>query len=86
MYWASKANEIDFVLPNGEMVEVKSGTSSALEFNWFRKTHPKKKLKVICENAFDSDFSVGMTLKDFLLEAPSDLYFDSDRAPWLFDS
>lgn len=86
MYWASKTNEIDFVLPCGEMIEVKSGASSALEFNWFRKTHPKKKLKVICENTFDSDFSVGMTLKDFLLEAPSDLYFDSDRAPWLFDS
>lgn len=85
MYWASKDHEIDFITPAGEMFEVKAGASSALEFAWFGRVFPKKRLQVISETPFETDHIRSRTLKSFYLEAESELYFDSDRAPWEFE-
>ena len=85
MYWSSKEHEIDFVTQAGELFEVKAGPTNALEFSWFHKTFPKKRLNIISESRFETDHLHSRTLKDFLTEAESDLYFDSDKAPWLFE-
>ncbi len=85
MYWASEKNEIDFVLPNGDLYEVKSGKLSPREFSWFSKIFPKKQLKIISDTEFETQQLKSVTLKEFLVDTESALYFDSDRAPWLFD-
>lgn len=84
-YWASKDHEIDFVLPNGDFYEVKSGKVTATEFAWFYKSFPNKQLTLISEARFETKSLRAILLKQFLIEAESDLYFDSDRSPWEFD-
>lgn len=86
MYWASKDHEIDFVLPNGKLIEVKAGQAGPSEFNWFHRAFPKSQLTVICETPFETEKIRAVNLKQFLLEAESDLYFDSDRTPWSLES
>jgi predicted AAA+ superfamily ATPase len=81
-FWASKENEIDFVLPGGEMYEVKSGEVSPRDFDWFHKVFPKKQLTIISKSIFETQNLRSITLKEFLLETHSDLHFDSDRSPW----
>lgn len=82
MYWASKDHEIDFVLPDGHFFEVKSGKTTPHEFAWFPKTFPKKRLTIISESTFETNHLQSINLKDFLLQAESDLYYDSDKVPW----
>ena len=43
-YWASKENEIDFVDARENLYEVKAGRSGPLDFAWFAKALPKRKL------------------------------------------
>lgn len=74
-FWASKDHEIDFVTPNGEMIEVKRGRAGALDFTWFPKIFPKQELTVICNNPFTAQQVQGMTIEKFLLNAPTDLYY-----------
>ncbi len=69
-FWQSSHHEIDFVVDQEEFFEVKLGQSSALEFSWFPKVFPGKKLSVICATPFDSQFVRGITLHDFLMEGP----------------
>jgi hypothetical protein len=40
------------------------------------------KITLICETPFETEWVRALNLKDFLLAAESDLYFDSDRSPW----
>jgi predicted AAA+ superfamily ATPase len=66
-FWQSKEHEIDFVMRDGSMVEVKRGRASGLEFAWFGKTFPRKKLQVVCTTPFETDRVRGVTLHQFLL-------------------
>ncbi len=69
-YWISKEHEIDFVTPEGELIEVKRGRAGPLDFTWFAKTFPKLHLKVICNSPFQTGQITGMTFEEFLLSAP----------------
>ena len=81
-YGLGSAFFLNFVLPDGEMYEVKSGATSAQEFLWFTKVFPKKRLNIISDSIYETTFARSQTLLQFLLAAPSDLYFDSDKLPW----
>ena len=84
-YWASNEHEIDFVLADGSMIEVKGGQTDPREFAWFSKVFPGKHLSVVSDSEYQTKTVSSTTLERFLLAAPSDLFFDSDRAPWLFE-
>lgn len=81
-YWASLEHEIDFVLPNGTMYEVKSGASSPADFRWFYNVFPRQQLHVVSESHYETTQIKGVTVEEFLLEADSDLHYESDRVPW----
>jgi len=81
-YWSSGEHEIDFVTDDEAMIEVKAGSTNPREFAWYHKVFPKKRLCVVSESQYETDLIIGLTLENFLLSAPSDLYFDSDRTPW----
>lgn len=70
-YWASKEHEIDFVTPQKELIEVKRGHAGPLDFGWFSKVFPKKKLTVICKNPFETKQIKGITVEQFLLKEES---------------
>lgn len=70
LFWKSDKYELDFVDENGNFVEVKSGQVSPLEFAWFPKVFPKKKLTVICKNPFETEYVKGITIHQFLLRDP----------------
>jgi len=74
-FWASKDHEIDFVTPDGKFFEVKRGAANPLEFAWFPKIFPKEELTVICTTPFESKQVRGITVEQFLLETPSNLFF-----------
>ena len=67
-FWQDKNHEIDFVLPPQQLLEVKRGSSSILEFNWFNKQFPHQQLTVVNKKTFASDYVQGITLEDFLLQ------------------
>ncbi len=67
-FWQNKNHEVDFVITKEQLLEVKRGRSSALEFSWFTKQFPQKKLTVISSDTFTTDHIRGITLEDFLLE------------------
>ncbi|MBM4386570.1 MAG: ATP-binding protein [Deltaproteobacteria bacterium] len=66
-FWASKEHEIDFVTPEGQMIEVKRGKSNPLEFVWFTKVFPGRHLKVITDTPFRSKHVTGLTIEQFLM-------------------
>jgi uncharacterized protein len=66
-YWASKEHEIDFVDVHENLYEVKAGRSGPLDFVWFTKTLPKRKLLVIGGGEFQSYAVKGITMEQFLL-------------------
>ncbi|MBS0612627.1 MAG: ATP-binding protein, partial [Proteobacteria bacterium] len=66
-YWASKQHEIDFVDVHENLYEVKAGRSGPLDFVWFAKTLPKRKLLVIGGGEFQSSAVKGITIEQFLL-------------------
>ncbi|MCM0607130.1 MAG: ATP-binding protein [Xanthomonadaceae bacterium] len=66
-YWSSKEHEIDFVSSRGDLFEVKLGQSNPLEFAWFSKVFPKKKLLVINKKEFETSHVKGITIEQFLL-------------------
>ncbi len=72
-YWASKEHEIDFVSPEGELIEVKRGRAGPLDFSWVAKTFPKSHLTVICNSPFQAQRVTGVTIEEFLLGAPTRL-------------
>jgi predicted AAA+ superfamily ATPase len=67
-FWQDKNHEIDFVLSEKELLEVKRGRSSMLEFNWFSNQFPKQTLTVINTDTFSTEQINGITLEKFLLE------------------
>lgn len=66
-FYQNKNHEIDFVLSKDHFLEVKRGQASALEFSWFIKQFPKKKLTVINTKSFSTDYIDGITLEEFML-------------------
>ena len=74
-FWQSKEHEIDFVTPQQELIEVKLGKTSPLDFGWFGKNFHKSKLTVINEISFQTQNIIGKTIEEFLLEAPTSLYY-----------
>ena len=67
-FWQDKNHEIDFVLSEKDLLEVKRGRSSTLEFNWFQKQFPTQTLTVINTDTFSTGQVNGITLESFLLE------------------
>jgi predicted AAA+ superfamily ATPase len=66
-FWASKDREIDFVDSERNLYEVKAGKSSPLDFAWFSKVFPRRKLLVIGGSEFRSARIKGVTIEQFLL-------------------
>jgi predicted AAA+ superfamily ATPase len=68
LFWRSDKHEIDFVRQDGSWIEVKAGSASPFEFDWFGRTFPREKLLVVNSARFDSSTIRGVTLEDFLLD------------------
>lgn len=66
-FWASKEHEIDFVDSKRSLYEVKVGPSGLVDFAWFPKVFPKRKLVVIGGSEFRSTTIKGVTIEQFLL-------------------
>lgn len=66
LFWQAGEHEIDFVLRPELLIEVKRGQASALDFAWFPKVFPRKRLVVITTERFETAFCRAMTLADFL--------------------
>lgn len=66
-FWQSKENEIDFVAPDNQWIEVKKGRASALDFSWFAHTFPDQLLTVINAASFESAQVKGVTFEKFLI-------------------
>jgi len=69
MHWRSKEHEIDFVLGPDSFLEVKLGTTTPLEFSWFARAFPKKKLTVVSQSNYETQAFRGIRLEEFLLGA-----------------
>lgn len=67
-FWQNEQHEIDFVLSKDHLLEVKRGQASALEFAWFVKQFPSKKLTVISTKSFSTDYIHGVTMEEFMLD------------------
>ncbi len=67
-FWRSSDHEIDFVTPEGLLVEVKRGRAGPLDFAWCSQVFPHHDLKVICSTPFEARRIRGMTIEQFLLE------------------
>jgi len=85
-YWSSQDHEIDFVTHDKQFYEVKAGPTSPHEFPWFPQIFPKGKLNIISDSTYETDYLKSVQLKDFLLNSPTELYYDEDKSPWLFSS
>ena len=66
-FWASNQHEIDFVDAQERLYEVKVGRTGPLDFAWFPKTLPKRKLLVVGGGQFASSAVKGVTIEQFLL-------------------
>jgi predicted AAA+ superfamily ATPase len=75
-FWASKEHEVDFVAPDHGFIEVKRGKASAMEFSWFSRVFPRDHLTVICNTPFTARQVTGLTIEDFLLQAPTSLVYN----------
>lgn len=71
-FWQSKKHEIDFVLSQDHLLEVKKGKCSALEFTWFVQQFPNKKLTVVNAATFATNNMCGIDLETFMLSFLSD--------------
>ena len=69
-FWRSKNHEIDYVVDGDDFYEVKVGKATALEYSWFAKVFPGKKLTVVCSTPFEGRNVRGVTLHEFLMEGP----------------
>ncbi len=67
-FWSNDHNEVDFISEIEGWIEVKSGRISPLEFGWFAKSFPKKKLRVISVESekHTPAFLSHETVEDFL--------------------
>lgn len=67
-FYQDKNHEIDFIMSREHFLEVKRGQASALEFTWFSKQFPHKKLTVINTKSFATDCIDGISLEEFMLQ------------------
>lgn len=67
-FWKSDDHEIDFVTSNHEFFEVKAGSVTPMEFQWFARSFPKEKLTIICESRFETENLRAITFHDFMME------------------
>jgi hypothetical protein len=49
------------------------------EFAWFAKVFLKKQLTISSDSQYETEHRTGKTLEQFLLNAPSDLYYENER-------
>jgi predicted AAA+ superfamily ATPase len=68
-WWRSQDHEIDFVLDDGDFLEVKAGQTSPLEFAWFSHRFPRGRLTVLTTTPFETERVRGLTMEQFLREA-----------------
>ncbi len=68
LFWPSDKHEIDFVRKGKPWIEVKAGSASPFEFDWFARSFPREQLLVINSERFQSRAVNGITLEDFLLD------------------
>ena len=66
-YWASKEHEVDFVDHARRLYEVKSGRTGPMDFAWFPRVFPGRRLLVIGTSEFRTSNVVGITMEQFLL-------------------
>ena len=66
LFWQNKHHEIGFVSNNNQFIEVKRGSTYALEFSWFVKQFPQKQLTVINQQAFSTALVKGQTFASYL--------------------
>jgi predicted AAA+ superfamily ATPase len=66
-FWASKEHEIDFVDSERNLYEVKTGSTGLVDFSWFPKVLPKRKLLVVSGSEFRAASIKGITIEQFLL-------------------
>ena len=67
-FWRSDAHEVDFVVSENSLLEVKRGRSGPMDFLWFPKTFPDARLTVLGASRFETDRITGITIEDFLLQ------------------
>lgn len=65
-YWEGGDHELDFVVRPDLLLEVKRGSSGALEFAWFPQTFPKAQLWVVAREPFGAGPIRGVTASDLL--------------------
>ncbi len=65
-FWQGGGHEIDFIRHDGSFVEVKRGAASPLDFSWFARTFPGRRLTVVCLTPFEAQSVRGVTLSSFL--------------------
>jgi predicted AAA+ superfamily ATPase len=66
-FWQSPSHEVDFVVEPHQMLEVKRGPTTPLEFGWFPKAFPDAYLTVISHSRYETTRIRGVTLEEFLL-------------------
>jgi predicted AAA+ superfamily ATPase len=66
LYWQSKEHELDYVVRPDLMLEVKRGSTSAMEFGWFPRTFPRAELWIIGADTFSGQRIRGRTLAELL--------------------
>jgi predicted AAA+ superfamily ATPase len=70
-YWSGGGHEIDFVLEESVLLEVKRGSADPMEYSWFTSVHPAAHLIVVSADRFETRGVTGVTMEDFLLDAES---------------
>jgi predicted AAA+ superfamily ATPase len=65
-YWAGGGREIDFVVRDDLLVEVKRGGAGPLEFAWFPRTFPKAQLWLAGRERFAAERLRGRPIEDLL--------------------
>lgn len=71
---ATDHHEIDFVDSSRSFYEVKSGSTSPIEFSWFNKSFPGKTLHVVSESEFSAGKVKSTTFAKWL--------YDCELDPW----
>lgn len=68
LYWSNDRHEIDFI-SRRDWIEVKSGGFSPLDFSWFAKSFPKRRLQIVTGGSTrdSSNFISIKSIEEFLL-------------------
>jgi len=65
-YWAGGGHEIDYVVRDDLLIEVKRGGAEPMEFAWFPRTFPKGDLWIAGRERFAAERMRGSTIEDLL--------------------